>query len=145
VVQSLDYPTIEVRVNRERAGESDVTAEELGRSLVPSTFSSRFTVPNYWRDPASGVAYQVQVEVPQERMNSAKEVGMITVKRLPNGKTVMVRALADMNEGTMPGEYDRSNMRHVVSLTANVQEKTWGVCRAGSRRQSRRRASRRAE
>ncbi len=118
-VQALDYPTIAVKVDRERAGESNVTTEEVGRSLVPSTSSSRFTVPNYWRDPTSGVAYQVQVEVPQDRMDSAKEVGMVTVKRTPKGQ-VMVRAVADVTEGTMPGEYDRYNMKRVVSLTANV-------------------------
>ena len=119
-VQAFDYPTIEVKVDRERAGESNVTAEELGRSLVPSTSSSRFTVPNFWRDPTSGVGYQVQIEVPRERMNSSKEIGMISVKRTPKG-SVMVRDVADVGEGTMPGEYDRYNMRRIVSMTANVE------------------------
>ena len=124
-VQAFDYPTVEVKVDRERAGESDVTADELGRSLVPSTSSSRFTVPNYWCDPASGVGYQVQVEVPRDRMNSSKEVGMISVKRTPKG-SVMIRDVADVGEGMMPGEYDRYNMRRIVSMTANVEGEDLG-------------------
>ena len=63
--QSLDYPTYEVRVDRLKAAQSEVTVEELARSLLAQTSSSRFVVPNYWRDPASGIGYQVQVEVPQ--------------------------------------------------------------------------------
>ena len=60
--QPLDYPTVDIKIDRERAGQLGVTVEQIGRSLVAATSSSRFTQPNYWRDPASGVAYQVQVD-----------------------------------------------------------------------------------
>jgi multidrug efflux pump subunit AcrB len=119
-VQSLDYPTVEVRVDRERAGLSGATADEVARALVAATSSSRFVVPNYWRDPANGVGYQVQVEVPQARMDSVGEVGLVPVKRMPHGQ-LLVRDVADVVEGSMPGEYDRYNMRRVVSLTANIE------------------------
>ncbi len=124
-VQSLDYPTVQVTVDRERAGQSGVTAEEVARSLVAATSSSRFVVPNYWRDTASGIGYQVQVEIPQARMDSAKEVGMIPIKRTAKGQ-LLVRDVAQVEEGTMPGEYDRYNMRRVISLTANIQGEDLG-------------------
>lgn len=54
--QALDYPTVEVNVNRERAGIMGVKMSEISRSLVAATSSSRFVVPNYWADPNSGVA-----------------------------------------------------------------------------------------
>ena len=47
-----------------------VKMAEVSRSLVAATSSSRFVVPNYWADPNSGVAYQIQVQVPQTNMNS---------------------------------------------------------------------------
>lgn len=118
-VQSLNYPTVEVKVDRERAGQSGVTTDDVARSLVAATSSSRFVVPNYWRDGKTGIAYQVQVEVPQARMNSIQEVGMVPVKRTDQGQ-LLVRDVADVLEGTMPGEYDRYNMRRVVSMTANI-------------------------
>ena len=65
--QSLDYPTVSVEIDRERAGLSGVTAEEVARSLVAATSSSRFVVPNYWPDPKTGIGYQVQVEIPDRR------------------------------------------------------------------------------
>src|SRR5439155_15337301 len=58
--QALDYPTVDVAVNRERAGLLGVKMSEVSRSRVAATPSSRFAVPNYWADPNSGVAYQVQ-------------------------------------------------------------------------------------
>src|SRR4029450_12725460 len=62
--QPLDYPTVEVEVDRQKIAPTGATASDAARAITPYTSSSRFTVPNYWRDPASGVGYQVQVEVP---------------------------------------------------------------------------------
>ena len=50
---------------------------DVARSVVPATSSSRFTDPNYWRDPVSGNAFQIQVELPQNQMQSVAEVGSI--------------------------------------------------------------------
>jgi len=118
-VQTLDYPTVPVQVDRQRANASGVTTAEVAQSLVAATSSSRFVVPNYWRDPKNGVGYQVQVEIPQDRMNSLKEIGLVPVKKGKDGK-VLVNAVAGVTESTMPGEYDRYNMRRVVSLSANI-------------------------
>jgi multidrug efflux pump subunit AcrB len=118
-VQPLDYPTIDVTIDRERAGLSGVTAQDVSRSLLTATWSSRFVVPNFWRDPASGIGYQVQVQVPPPQMTTAGDVARVPVKR--NGTTPMlVRDVADVKPGSMPGEYDRYNMRRLVSLTANI-------------------------
>src|SRR5262249_54539020 len=83
--QALNYPTIEVNVDRTLAGLSGVTARDVGRSLAPATLSSRFTTPLYWRDPKSGVGYQVQLEVPQSKMNSIAQVKQIPVKASESG------------------------------------------------------------
>ena len=118
-VQALDYPTVAVRVDREKAGLSGVSVSEIARSLVAATSSSRFVVPNFWPDPKSGIGYQVQVEVPYQIMNSIKEVETIPVQR-SGGDPLLLRDVASVTPGTMPGEYDRYNMKRVVSLTANI-------------------------
>ncbi len=118
--QPLDYPTLEIKVDRERAGQLGVTSEQVGRSLVAATSSSRFTQPNYWRDPASGTAYQVQVEIPQAEMSSIEDVQNIPVLFDGASRRVMVRDLASVSYGTMLGEYDRYNMQRMVTITANI-------------------------
>lgn len=118
--QSLDYPTIEVKVDRQKAATSDVTVEQVAKAITPFTSSTRFTVPNYWRDPNSGIGYQVQVEVPQTLVNSPQEIETIPVLNSQR-EQVMVRDVADVKEGTMPGELDRFNMRRLVSITANIE------------------------
>ncbi|MGE3806817.1 MAG: efflux RND transporter permease subunit, partial [Gemmataceae bacterium] len=122
-VQPFDYPTVEVKIDRERAGLSGVTVKDVADSVVTATSSSRFVVPVYWADPVKGIGYQVQVQVPIERMDSAKEIAMIPIR----GKDrLLVRDVAAVQEGTMPGEFDRYNMSRLVSLTANVEGEDLG-------------------
>jgi multidrug efflux pump subunit AcrB len=124
--QPLDYPTVEVLVDREKLAASGGTAADVARAVTPYTSSSRFTVPNYWRDPASGVGYQVQVEVPFTLVSSAKDLELVPVAANGHG-AVYVRDVGTVKEGTMPGEIDRYNMKRVVSLTGNVQGSDLGA------------------
>jgi multidrug efflux pump subunit AcrB len=118
-VQALDYPTVAVQVDRQKAGLSGVSVAEVARSLVAATSSSRFVVPNYWPDPNTGIGYQVQVEIPYQVMNSITEVETIPVQKA-GGEPLLLRDVATVTPGTMPGEFDRYNMKRVVSLTANI-------------------------
>ena len=77
--QALDYPAIQVDVNRQMAGQLGVTVDQVGRSFAAATSSSRFVAPNYWADPRTGIAFQVQVEVPQPRMTSLDDLRVMPV------------------------------------------------------------------
>lgn len=117
--QSLDYPTVDIAINRERAGVMGVKVADTTRSLVAATTSSRFTVPNYWADPNSGVSYQIQVQIPQAKMNSLEEIKNIPVAT-KEGQSVLLRNIASVKDGTAVGQYDRYNMARMITLTANI-------------------------
>jgi multidrug efflux pump subunit AcrB len=125
--QPLEYPTVNVQVDRIRAGQLGVTTADVARSLVAATSSSRYVQPIYWRDPSSGVAYQVQVEIPQFQMTSLEDVRNVPVMpSTPNHASVYVRDLAQVESGSMIGEYDRYNMQRMVTITANVASEDLG-------------------
>ncbi len=118
-------PTLDINIDRDRAGQFGLTMADVVRSVVPATSSSRFTEPNYWRDPNSGNAFQIQVELPQNRMQS------VDAGRQPAGDARRpLRAAADdiaaLKLGTMPGLIERYNGQHIVSLTANIHGITLG-------------------
>lgn len=127
--QSLDYPTMAVNVDRERAGLTGVTTEDVARSLVAATSSSRFTQPNYWADPKTGIAYQVQVQVPVKKMDSLEEIENLPVTRGGENQ-VLLRNVATVKPGTAVGQYDRYNTRRMVTLTANVSGEDLGTAAA---------------
>src|SRR5437867_7940205 len=117
--QALDYPTVDVAVNRERAGIMGVKMAEVSRSLVAATSSSRVVVPNFWADPNSGVAYQIQVQIPQTYMDSVEEAENIPVT-YRNGQAILLRNIANVTEGTTVGQYERYNMQRMITVTANI-------------------------
>jgi multidrug efflux pump subunit AcrB len=127
VVQSLDYPTVQVVVDRKKAGTANVTPNDVAKSLAEATSSSRFTTANFWADPKSGIGYQVQVEVPRpvvrspegiKPIGSIADLNMVPVKQNAGGQ-ILVRDVATISAGSMPGEIDRYNMKRQVSMTAN--------------------------
>jgi multidrug efflux pump subunit AcrB len=124
--QALDYPVLQVQIDRERAGQLGVTVEEVGRSLVAATSSSRFVTPNYWADPNSGIAYQVQVEIPQHTMTSVEDVMNVPV--MQNGAArPLLGDVATVSQQTAIGEYNRYNQQRMITLTANVHGRDLGT------------------
>jgi multidrug efflux pump subunit AcrB len=117
--EPLDYPSINVKVDRERAGQLGVTAGSVGRSFLAATSSSRFVVPNYWADPRSGVAYQVQVQIPQSEMTSIQDVEHVPVT-LGASSHPLLGDVAQVAYGNVVGEYHRLNGQRMVTLTANT-------------------------
>lgn len=121
IAQSLDYPTVEIKVDREQAGLSGTTVSQITRSTVAATSSSRFVVPNYWPDPKSGIGYQVQVEIPQPRLKSVEDLGAVPLTKLRDQQSnLLLRDVAKLQTGTAPGQFDRYNMKRELTLTANV-------------------------
>ena len=123
--QELNYPTMDINIDRGRAGQFGLTMADVVRSVVPATSSSRFTEPNYWRDPNSGNAFQIQVELPQNRIQSIDELGSLAVMK--DGQSApQLSDVASLKAGTMPGLIERYNGQRVVSLTANLHGLTLG-------------------
>jgi multidrug efflux pump subunit AcrB len=117
--EPLDYPSMDVTVDRERAGQLGVTIDKVGRSFLAATSSSRFVTPNYWADPKSGVAYQIQVQVPQAEMTSLQDLERIPVM-LGTSAHPLLGDVAQVTYGNAVGEYHRLNGQRMVTLTANV-------------------------
>lgn len=123
--QPLDYPTVNVDVDRERAGQLGVTMDQVGRAYTVWTSSSRFTQPNYWLDRSKGTTYQVQVQAPPPDVHSLDDLASLPV--IPDGSSgPYLRDIARLRYGTTIGEYDRLNNQRMLTLTANLSGKDLG-------------------
>ena len=98
--QELDYPSVKVNFDRERAGVLGITADQVAKSVVAATSSSRYTAANYWADPRTGIGYQVQVAIPEPRMNSLDDVKDIPIARR-TGQQINLRNIAIVGDGTL--------------------------------------------
>jgi multidrug efflux pump subunit AcrB len=119
IAQTLDYPTIGVNVDRERAGLLGVQMSDVTHSLVAATTSSRFTTPIFWADPGTGISYNLQVQIPEAKTTTLEDLGNVPVTS-GNGQTMLLRNIATLTPGTAVGTYERYNLARVVSITANI-------------------------
>jgi multidrug efflux pump subunit AcrB len=125
LAQPQDYPTLQVNIDRERAGQYGLTMNDVSRSLLAATSSSRFTDPNYWRDPVSGNAFQIQVEIPQNRVQSTDAIAQLPLAR-DGASRALLGEVAEIREGTAPGLMERLNGQRLLSITANLHGRTLG-------------------
>ena len=126
IATPLDYPTIKIDVDRIKAGQLNLTSEQITRSVVAATSSTRFMSPGYWLDKSTGTAYIVQVQYPEYKMNATSQIEMIPVGG-GNGNTHLLNEVASWKKIAMPGEYDRLNQQRYITVTANVHHKDLGA------------------
>jgi multidrug efflux pump subunit AcrB len=124
--QQLDYPTVEVTIDREKAGLSGAKVQDVSNALVMATSSTRFTNLNYWIDVKTGFDYLVQIQVPPLRMEKAEDVEILPVESVNPEVNLMVRDVAEVRKGVRWGELDRDMSQRYVTLTANVEGEDMG-------------------
>jgi multidrug efflux pump subunit AcrB len=125
IAQPLKYPVLRVTMDRERAGQLGVTSTQVARSMVAATSSSRFTDKNLWLDDAKGLAYQVQVQIPEYLMTSADDIGNIPLR--PGEMRPVLSDVAHFSEEYAPGEYDRAGPNRLVTINANLHNTDLGT------------------
>lgn len=121
----LDYPGLQVNYDRVKTGQMGLTVDDAAKSVLAGTSSSRFTTPVYWLDNNSGVAYQVQVEYPQFKMNAPDQIDQLPIGE-ENGRQIYLRDVAEWKKTVTPGEYDRLNQQRFITVTANLHDHDLG-------------------
>jgi multidrug efflux pump subunit AcrB len=129
MVQERNYPTVDINIDRDREGQFGLTMADVVRSVVPATSSSRYVQANYWRDPVSGNGFQIQVQLPQNRVQSVDDISIVPIMKSGLSESYL-RDVAAVKLGTMPGLIERNNGQRVVSLTANIHGITLGEASA---------------
>jgi len=124
--QTLDYPTVEVDIDREKAGLSGAKVDDLAHALVMATASTRFASLNYWVDVKTGFDYLVQLQIPPLRLDKPEDVETLPIQSVNPLVNLMVRDVATVRKGVRAGELDRDMSQRYLTLTANVEGEDMG-------------------
>jgi multidrug efflux pump subunit AcrB len=129
LAQPVKYPSLNIDIDRTRAAQLGVEVSDISRSLIASTSSSRYTEKNVWMDEKSGLSYSVQVQVPENKMNSIDEMGEIPVLR--NTLRPVLSDVATIRQDTTYGENDILGAVPFLSVTANLHKTDLGSAQEG--------------
>jgi multidrug efflux pump subunit AcrB len=123
--QSFKYPTLNIDIDRQRAAQMGVSLNDISRSLVASTSSSRYTEKNVWLDEKVGLSYSVQVQIPEYQMASINDMREIPV--LSNQSRPVLGDVANITTGVTNGENDNIGAIPMLSVTANINNRDLGT------------------
>ncbi len=127
--QTLDYPTVEIEIDRELAGLVGVTPEHVKHALVMATSSTRFTNLNYWVNVKTGFDYLVQIQVPPLRIDKPSDLEELPLDSINPDVPLMIRDVlkdGQVHTSTRPGEYDRDMSQRYLTVVANVEGEDMG-------------------
>ncbi|CAM2943652.1 efflux RND transporter permease subunit [Flavobacterium frigoris] len=125
IAEPVAYPTLEIEINRDLAGQFGLTVQDITKSLVTATSSTRFTNKNLWIDPKSGLVFQVQVQIPEAIMSSEQKLKSLPLK---NGSLrPVLEDVATIKRVTSPAQVNRKGANRYVTLIANLHGKDLGT------------------
>lgn len=124
IPQSMNYPALEINIDRVRAAQLGLDAQDIARSLVASTASSRYTSKNMWVGGMMGIAYDVQVQMPQHLLNSKDELANIPLSK--NSDRPVLGDVATITPTKTLGESYNLGTMGYTTVTANVHKADLG-------------------
>lgn len=125
IAEPIAYPTLEIKVNRDLAGQFGLTMQDITRSLVTATSSTRFIDKNLWVDPRSGLVFQTQVQIPEAIMSSEEKLRSLPLKK--GSLRPVLEDVATIHRITAPAQVNRKGPNRYVTVIANVYGKDLGT------------------
>lgn len=125
IAQPIKYPSLNIDIDRTRAAQLGIDMNDVSKSLIASTSSSRYTDKNIWVDEKAGLSYNVQVQVPLNQMKSKEEINEIPLLR--NSIRPVLGDVATITPGITYGENDNLGAMPYLSVTANLYDTDLGT------------------
>lgn len=125
ISQSINHPALNIEIDRTRAAQLGVDMDQISRSLIASTSSSRMTEKNMWIDERVGLSYNVQVQVPISKMANEQNIGEIPL--VNNQLRPVLSDVASITPGTTNGENNNLGAMPYLTVTANIHHTDLGT------------------
>jgi multidrug efflux pump subunit AcrB len=127
IQQVLNYPQINVEVDRTLAGEVGLTQRDIANSLLVTLSGSGQVQPNFWLNTQNGVSYPIVAQMPQYRIDTISDLGNVPVTSAKTEAPRYLAGLAQITPGPSPGVVSHYNVQPVIDIYGAVQERDLGA------------------
>ena len=116
IPQDMDYPALQVNVNRARASELGLSPREVVDNLSTSLTSNAMIAPGYWVDPKSGNNYLVTVQYPENQVRSIQDLKTMPLRGTDLKRPTYLDQVADVNVVQSPTEVDHYQLQRSMDV-----------------------------
>ena len=125
IEEATHYPSVQIEVDRDRAAQFGLTMQDVTRALTMATSSTRFVDKTLWRDPKSGLIFQVQLQVPEAAMHTIDDLKMLPLKA--GQLRPILDDVATLGIGEEAGQVNRQGANRYVTVAANMYHTDLGT------------------
>jgi multidrug efflux pump subunit AcrB len=116
IPQDMDYPALQVNVNRVRAAELKLNPQEVIDNLITSLTSNAMIAPSYWVDPRSGNNYMVTVQYPENQVTSLQDLKTMPLRAPGLSQPTYLDQVADVSSISTPTEVDHYQLQRTIDV-----------------------------
>src|SRR5579859_7561567 len=116
IPQDMDYPALQVNVNRERASQLGLSPKEVVDNLITALTSDAMIAPSYWVDPKSGNNYFVTVQYPENQVKSLEDLKAMPLRAPELKVPTYLNQVADVKPILTPTEVDHYQLQRTIDV-----------------------------
>jgi multidrug efflux pump subunit AcrB len=126
VHQEVNYPTMQVNVDRTKARQIGLTQADVANATLISLTGTGQTAPNEWLNPLNGVNYQIVTQTPIYRISSLPDMGRTPITSAAGNTSQLLGNLATFRRDESPIIVDHYNIQPTFDIYADVDRTDLG-------------------
>ena len=116
IPQDLDYPGLELNINRESASLLGITPKDIVDNVITALTSDGMIAPSFWVDPKTGNSYMLTVQYPETQIKTLTDFRQIPLRSIDSTNTTPLQSVADITQINTPTEVDHYQLRPVFDI-----------------------------
>jgi multidrug efflux pump subunit AcrB len=116
IPQDMDYPSLQVNVNRARTSELGLSPKEVIDNVITALTTDVMIAPSYWVDPKSGNNYFVSVQYPENQVKSLEDLKAMPLRSPGLRMPTYLNQVADITPILTPTEVDHYQLQREVDV-----------------------------
>jgi hydrophobic/amphiphilic exporter-1 (mainly G- bacteria), HAE1 family len=116
IPQDIDYPALELDVDREKASLLGLSQKEVVDNVITSLTSNGMIAPNYWIDPVSGNPYMLTVQYPEDQVKTVMDLKQIPLRGMKSTQPTFLDTVVKVKTIPSPTEVDHYQLFRVIDI-----------------------------
>jgi multidrug efflux pump subunit AcrB len=111
IPQDLNYPGLELDINREHAALLGISPQAAIDNVITALTSDSMISPSFWVDPKTGNNYMLTVQYPDNTIKTLTDFEQIPLRAPGAANTTPLESLASIKQIDTPTEVDHYQLR----------------------------------
>ncbi len=126
IPQDVDYPALQLNVDREKAAQLGLSQREVVNNVITSLTSNAMIAPNYWVDPKSGNPYLLTVQYPENTVKTMTDLKQIPLRGPKIQQPTFLDSVVTMKNISAPTEVDHYQLARVMDIYVAPRQENLG-------------------